>query len=236
MFNFFRRREKENNNDAKGQSVVCKPDKESERLIAEDNDVEISLIGENGFYKLVISDYISLNNHKLDNVISSNGDVKAIYDELPARIFVDDMRVNKGIFYFIIFDNKTYVIYMCDNTLRINEFIKKDIDLEYNKKNVEFEKNLIYDKETNHYDFTIYRHDECRSSYYYKTYDNYKEHTNYVLEFFNWELSEKDAFREINDLISNLENIPKIENIIDINFFKKLFKDNNLTKKRNINE
>lgn len=235
MLGLFRRKNK-TINEKKEQPVACGFVEESDKLIVEDNDVEISLIGENGFYKLEISDYISLNNHKLDNVISSNGDVKAIFDELPARIFVDDMRVNKGIFYFIIFDNKTYVIYMCDNTLRINEFIKKDIDLEYNKKNVEFERILIYDKETDQHDFTIYRHDECRSSYYCKTYNNYKELPNYVLEFFNWELSKKDAFREINDLISNLENIPKIENIIDINFLKKLFKDSNLTKKRNINE
>lgn len=189
----------------------------------------------------MISDYISIFSSKVENIVSSNIEFKAIYDELPVRVVwpagsKDPSTVYKGIFYFIIFDNKTYVIYMCDNTLRINEFIKKDIDLEYNKKNVEFERILMYDKETNHYDFTIYRHDECRSSYYYKTYNNYKERPNYVLEFFNWELSKEDAFREINDLISNLENIPKIENIIDINFLKKLFKDSNLTKKRNINE
>lgn len=211
----------------KSNTVSSKED-DSDKL-EEDNDVQISLFGVNGFYKLIVSDSVTISSQKIDNIISSNMEFKTIYDELPARIFVDDFKINKGVYYFIILEGKKYIIFIDNGFLRINEFIEQGDDLECNKKNIVVERVLKYNEETNLYDFIIFKHDEFKSTYYHMLYSNYCE---YLMPEFK--LSKKDAFREINDLFSNLEKINCINDIIDINFFREIFKNDTFIKSKNI--
>lgn len=199
-----------------------------------EDDIQISLSGENGFYKLTISDYLSTSSLKFDSVIASNKEFKTIYDELPVGIFVDNynLKINKGDYYFVILEDKTYIIFIDDNIIRINETINGKNDFECSKTNISVSRVFKYNKEFNQYDFAIYKHDgESKSCYWHMWYSNYCEGP--IPEF---ELSESDALREINDLFANLGNIDGINSIIDINFFREAFKNNNFTRCKNTNE
>lgn len=212
----------------KKSNTISSKEDDSDKL-EEDNDVQISLFGANGFYKLIVSDYVTISSQKFDDIISSNKEFKTIYDELPAKIFVHDFKINKGVYYFIILEGKKYIIFINNDFLRINEFIEQGDDLENNKKNIVVERVLKYNKETYLYDFIILKHDEFKSTYYHMLYSNYYEYP--IPEY---ELSKKDAFREINDLFSNLEKINCINDIIDINFFREIFKNDTFIKSKNI--
>lgn len=199
-----------------------------------EDDIQISLSGENGFYKLTISDYLPISSLKFDSVIASNKEFKAIYDELPASIFVDNnnLKINKGSYYFVILDGKNYIIFIDDNIIRINETISGKTDFECSKTNISVSRVFKYNKEFNQCDFTIYKHDEeSKSCYWHMWYSNYCE-----VPIPEYELSKSDAFREINDLFANLENIDGINSIIDINFFREAFKNNNFTRSKNTND
>lgn len=190
----------------------------------EEEDVNITFSLENSFYKIEVSDYASLS--KFNEILSSNKEFDSIVNDINfINVFWNSKKekINKGIYYIITVEDKTYCILIDRNEILVYEKIKKDIDEETLKENITEERILKFDINTKQYSYASYKHDQFGSSYYHMFYDNYKEAV--IPEF---ELSKNDAFKEIKELINNLDNIPNIVVILDTTLFKEyILKDLN---------
>lgn len=176
-------------------------------------NVNISVTEENGFYKIEISDYISILEY-ID--MTEFGGIYNILSSISNAVLWNSrkQKVDKGIYYVINIDNHLYNIFINDEKIQIDERIQKEVDEERNKDNITEERIITFYVDSREYRYTSFRHDNTGDTYYTKYYG----HKGYDLG--NFELSDEETFEDINLVLCNLSEIKNIESIIDINFVK----------------
>lgn len=182
--------------------------------INENKNIVINVTNENDFYKIEIPYYISLEDYV--NKMES-GDEYNILDSLCNCVIYNSekKKVNKGIYYVITNGNSLYNILLNDEKIKISERIKLAIDEETRKENITQERVITFYINNNEYNYFSAKHDSSRDTYYTKYYNKNRGYSLGELD-----LTEKETYEEILSVISNLEDIDKIDDILDINILK----------------
>ncbi len=203
--------------------------KKDEIIQEEKPKKEILVTQENGFYKVVIDEYLSLREYK---EIEDNSDKKNILDLISVSIIFNRnfTATNKGTIYVKEIDNKIYNILITNNEITIREHSKDNMD--------DDEKNIILNNipsrtednigdyithnrtitlniNKNTYNYSHTKHLYDGDTYYVKVYD--KNNNAEVCGLF---LDDTIAYEEINNVLNNLEDIDNIDTILDINLFR----------------
>jgi len=182
--------------------------------VHEEKEVEIIISNQNNITKIEITDYICIG----DFVDKKNyGEEYKILDLLCNCVLwnSDKQKVNKGIYYVIIIDNRIYNILFTDDKIQIDERIKPIFDEITNKKNITQERVITYLSNQNKYCYYSAKHESDGNTYYTKYYNKNREYSLETLD-----LTEEETFNEVASVISNLEKIPSIETLLDIEFLK----------------
>lgn len=183
---------------------------------------EIILSEEKNFYRMEISDYISIVDYTERMSLIDNFGLESLIG--TAVLWNSgEQKVNKGLYYVVPIDNRLYNILIEGKHIRIDERIKTN--------NITEERFIFLDVETNHYSYTFHKHDHTGNTFY----------TRYFRRDFsygNLDLSVEDFTESVTSLIHNLEIIDNIRDIVDIKLLKEsLFGDleNKMLQKKDVN-
>lgn len=182
--------------------------------VREEKAVEIIVSSQNNITKIEIPDYVCIG----DFVDKKNyGEEYKILDLLCNCVLwnSDKQKVNKGIYYVIIIENRIYNILFTDDKIQIDERIKPIFDEVTNKENITQERVITYLPNQNKYRYYSAKHESDGNTYYTKYYNKNREYSLGTLD-----LTEEETFNEVASVISNLETIPSIETILDIELLK----------------
>lgn len=182
--------------------------------VHEEKEVEIIVSSQNNITKIEIPDYVCIG----DFVDKKNyGEEYKILDLLCNCVLwnSDKQKVNKGIYYVIIIENRIYNILFTDDKIQIDERIKPIFDEVTNKENITQERVITYLPNQNKYRYYSAKHESDGNTYYTKYYNKNREYSLGTLD-----LTEEETFNEVASVISNLETIPSIETILDIELLK----------------
>ena len=204
--------------------------KDNEEIKPIENDINklkdaITVTEENGFYKIIINESISVRDYQ---EIEKNSEYKDILDLICTTVLFNSgfHGTNVGTFYVKEIDNTLYNILLTNNEMTIKERIKCDIDddeknlilnnLSFDPKNlgdyVYHDKTLTLNKSRNKYRYSHLRHMFDWDTYDIKIYEK-----NTKTGMGKLELTDLEAYEEIKEFLDNLEGIEKIENILDTN-------------------
>lgn len=169
----------------------------------EEEEFTITTSKEDNIFKVEISNYIQIMNYEK---IFKEDDPYNLYDSISNNILWNGkkQRVNKGIYFVIYENNRIYNILYQDATIKIDERTR------YENGHTD-EKILKYDPQKPTYKYCILKHDETGSTYLTKFYDKEK----IDMKFFRYPY--EDANRDITDLIANLQTIPNMNRVVNIN-------------------
>ena len=182
--------------------------------VHEEKEIEIIVSSQNNITKIEIPDYVCIG----DFVDKKNdGEEYKILDLLCNCVLwnSDKQKVNKGIYYVIIIDNRIYNILFTDDKIQIDERISQIFDEVTNKENITQERVITYLPNQNKYRYYSAKHESDGNTYYTKYYNKNREYSLGTLD-----LTEEETFNEVTSVISNLETIPSIETILDIELLK----------------
>lgn len=182
--------------------------------VHDEKEVDIIISNQNNITKIEIPDYVCIG----DFIDKKNlGEEYKILDFLCNCVLwnSDKQKVNKGIYYVILIDNRIYNILFTDGKLQIDERIKPIFDEVTNKENITQERVITYDTNQNKYRYYSAKHESDGNTYYTKYYNKNREYSLGILD-----LTEEETFNEVASVISNLEAIPSIETILDIELLK----------------
>ena len=182
--------------------------------VHEEKEIEIIVSSQNNITKIEIPDYVCIG----DFVDKKNyGEEYIILDLLCNCVLwnSDKQKVNKGIYYVIIIDNRIYNILFTDDKIQIDERISQIFDEVTNKENITQERVITYLPNQNKYRYYSAKHESDGNTYYTKYYNKNREYSLGTLD-----LTEEETFNEVTSVISNLETIPSIETILDIELLK----------------
>jgi len=182
--------------------------------VHEEKEVEINVSSQNNITKIEIPDYVCIG----DFVDKKNyGEEYKILDLLCNCVLwnSDKQKVNKGIYYVILIDNRIYNILFTDDKIQIDERIKPIFDEVTNKESITQERVITYLPTQNKYRYYSAKHESDGNTYYTKYYNKNREYSLGTLD-----LNEEETYNEVASVISNLETIPSIETILDIELLK----------------
>lgn len=171
---------------------------------------EIILSQENNFFKMEISDYISITDYvermkeidyfRINNLVSN----AVLWNSR-------EQKVNKGIFYVIVMGNRIYNILLDGNIIKIDERTKND--------DITEERIVSLDTDNNDYSYILYNHDNTGDTFYTRVFS--KKGFN----FGKLDLSEDEFLEDFSLVITNLESVEGINSILDIILLKKYILD-----------
>lgn len=173
---------------------------------------EILLSQENNFFRMDISDYITITEYveRMEEI-----------DQFGIRALVSNavlwntkkQKVNQGTFYIIGVGNRLYNILLAANITMIDERTKVEDSTEDITEDITEERIVWVDTANNNYRYTLYHHYGTDTLYtrYFSKRDP---------EFGKLELSLEEFIAEINSIIANMEGIEGIESIFDINLLR----------------
>lgn len=193
------------NND--NDDIVIKP-------IEEEKEINIKISKHDNIYKIEIDDYISIGDYIKKMKLS---DEYRILDFLCNGVIWNSnkQKVNKGIYYVITNDNRIYNILFTDTEIKLDERTKKEFDEQTQKENITEERIITIDSNKNRYSYFSAKHDKTGNTYYVRYY-----YQNRQFSLGELDLTEEETYEGINLVISNLEAINGITNIIDIELLK----------------
>lgn len=182
------------------EDIEVTDDKEEEKPV-----FEIVLSQEKNFYKMEISDYISMGDYcermkEIDNLGVKNLMCNAVL--WNGRL----QKVDVGPYYAVVVENQVYNFLVTDKRIIIDERIKVD--------DITEEKYLSIYVDRNDYSYAFHKHDSIGNTFYTRFF------TVTGPKFGKLDLSVEEFKEDIISLINNLESIMNIENVIDINFLK----------------
>jgi len=180
----------------------------------EEKQIDIKISKNNNIYKIKINDYISIG----DYIKKMKSDEKYhILDFLCNCVLWNNkkQKINKGTYYVIIVENCIYNILFTDTKVEIDERTKIEIDEQNQKENITQERFITFDIEKNEYRYFSAKHDKTGNTYYTKYYNK-----NSLFSLGELDLTEEETYEEVNSVISNLETIDGITNILDIQLLK----------------
>lgn len=164
---------------------------------------EILLSQENKFFKMEISDYISIVDYeermkKIDNF--------GLESMISASVLWNSKRqkVNKGTYFVIKINNRLYNILISDGNLIIDE-----------RTNIEqiIEERIIR-LENNNYWCTFFKHDIAGNTFYTRYYNTCD------FSLGTLDLTKEETIEILGSVIDNLRNIDGIDDIIDLSIFE----------------
>jgi len=169
--------------------------------------------------KMEISDYITITDYfeKMKEIDKYN-----LLDLVCNSVLWNSRKqlVNKGTYYILSYNGRLYNIILNEEGLKLDERVKID-DIT--------EEKVIRINVNNDYSFSSLKHDKTGSTFYTKFYD-----TN-PIKMGNLELSESEAYKQIELLIKNLKEDERICSIFNVeqleNILKDIEKKNNSIKK-----
>lgn len=211
---WFKRRKESSNKPLRVEEAMPKADLVEPVIEPELEDVKITVSKENCFFKVEISDYVSISEYfkQMENFKELN--------ELISRNICwnsKKQKFEKGIYYVFTIGNRIYNILINEYILKIDERTLIDFDDESQKDNVTIERIIRYLKDRNEYAYTCFKHDKVGSTFSSKWYPNDDDP---ILAVFG--LSLEEAYSEIESVISNLEGIEGITSIIDLSLLRTL--------------
>lgn len=166
---------------------------------------EIRLSKEYNFFKMEISDYVSIVDYVERMRLIDNFGLESLISN--AILWNSGkQKVNKGLYYVVPINNRLYNIFIEGNHIKIDERIKTN--------DITEEKIVSLDIENNDYSYTIHRHDNTGNTFYTRYFNKSG------FSFGKLDLSVEDFSKSINSLIHNLENIDNIRNIVDIELLR----------------
>lgn len=187
--------------------------------IKEEPNFNINITKENNIIKIEISNYISM--IEFDDKIKSSDEYQVL-NLLCLSISWNNSRqkVNKGVYYVVIIDNRIYNILINDEKIKINERTQIALDEQTQKENITEERLITFKINEGKYRYYSAKHEQNRNTYYTKYYDKNRAYSLGALD-----LSEEEALYEINEVFYNLEGIQEINNIIDLELLKSYIAD-----------
>lgn len=203
--------------------------KQEEVIKEKSNDVNINISQQNNFYKIEISDYISL--HDYTEKIRNNDNYEILKSN-PLLWNDEKQKVNKGTFYITNVMNSSYTILLTDGQIMINEMSKKELDqneidfindnLDGNHEDLDTyfiqDRNLVIYLDSNNYRYSLLKHTEMKNTYYVGYYSKLKK---FAFE----QLTDEEMYDEINSLLSNLQEINGINDILDLDLLNMILDD-----------
>lgn len=192
-------------------------------------DFKIEIINEGELLRVEISDNIPIKEY----VEKVNSDKK--YDILKTisssiLLNAEIQKISKGTYYILSINGCLYNILCNDDSINIDERVKKKIDEETQKEEITEERIINFYKNNNQYRYCCLKHDKAGSTFYGKYYDKY-------FNYGELNFSKEDTFKEISLILNNLEESKSINNAFDINLLKRhilkdLEEDNEVIKKQ----
>lgn len=176
-------------------------------------EVKITVSKENGFFKVEISDYVSISEYfkQMENFKELN--------ELISRNICwnsKKLKFEKGIYYVFTIGNRIYNILINEFLIKIDERTLVAFDDESKKDNVTIERIIEYHKDRNKYDYNRFKHDKTGDTFSIKYYPELHSSLKVLV------LSVEEAYSEIETVISNLKGIEGITSIIDLSLLRTL--------------
>lgn len=163
---------------------------------------DILLSQQDKFFKMEISDYISLVDftERMKEI-----DTFGIESMISNSVIWNSgkQRVNKGTYYIIVVDNRLYNILISEDGLIIVERTRID----------QITEERIIRLENNEYWCTFFKHDATGNTFYTRYYNT----CGFSLGALN--LTTEETIETFKPVIDNLKSISGIENIIDLNVF-----------------
>lgn len=212
--NWFRRKKTEDSNKPlRVEEAMPEVDLEEAVVEPEVEEAKITVSKENGFFKVEISDYVSISEYfkqmenfkELNELITNN----IIWNS-------DKQKREKGIYYVFTIGNRIYNILINEYVLKIDERTLIDFDDESKKDNVTIERIICYFKDKDEYSYSCFKEDKMGDSFDLKFYPD----DNPILAPLS--LSLEEAYTEVKSVISNLEGIEGITSIIDLSLLRTL--------------
>lgn len=172
---------------------------------------KIVLSNEADFFKMKISDYISIADYVERMQEIDNLGIEALV--CTAVLWNSSkQKVNRGIYYILPVENRLYNILIRDDYCIIDERIKIN--------DITEEKILSFNSENTDYGYTFHKHDQTGDTFYTRYYNKRG------YSFGKLDLSTEEFLESINLLVSNLENIREIESIINLELLRKTIINN----------
>ena len=190
------------------------------------NTIDIPISLKDNIYKIEIKEDISLRDFV--DKINSNEEYKVL-DLIPNAVLLSLNKINQGTYYVVTIDNRLYSILVNDKKIIIYERIKKELD-ENEKSSMigagieAFGEHILQDRkieiqlDDHNYSYSSLKHRMDKDTYYIRSYGKVK---NNIIR----ELTNKDAYNEINSVLCNLETIPGMETILNIGSLRILILD-----------
>ena len=213
----------------KKELEVYQESKENEVIQEEKPKKTILITEENGFYKVVIDEPLSVTEYE---EITKNSDKKKIFDLIGTTVVFKSNFTStiKGTIYIKEIDNKLFNILFTDNEIAIRELSKDNMDDKEKSiilknmpsrtkdnigNHVYHDRKIVIFKNKNTYDYShlglLFDHD----TYYVKVYSKDKKYGGYAFE-----LDKSIVYEEIDTILNNLEGIDNIDTILDINLLR----------------
>lgn len=166
----------------------------------------ITLSRKENFFEMKINEYISIVDYvdrmrEIDNLGIESLVCNAVLWNSGKQ------KVNRGVYYIFEIENRLYNILISDNKFIIDERIKIN--------DITKEKILSFNSEITDYSYTFHKHDQTGDTFYTRYYNKRG------YSFGKLDLSTEEFLESINLLISNLEQINAIENIVNIELLRK---------------
>ena len=159
--------------------------------------------------KMEISDYITITDYveKMKEIDKYN-----LLDLVCNSVLWNSKKqlVNKGTYYILSYDGRLYNIILNEEGLKLDERVKVD-DIT--------EEKVIRLNVNDDYSFSSLKHDKTGSTFYTKFYDANP------IKMGRLELSESEAYEQIETLIKNLKEDERISDILDIEQVENVLKD-----------
>lgn len=170
-------------------------------------EMKISVAYDNDVYKIEIDDYMSISEYFEQMAIA---DTWGVNEHIGNSVLWNSrkQKINKGIIYVVLVDNRTYNFLLKDDEVIVDERINVDGDIT--------ERVVSYYSECDDYDFVKYKHDKTGDTYY----TMYYSKNGFSLK--TLEFSKEEAFREIAGEISRVDDISGIRSIIDVDSLRQV--------------
>ena len=185
----------------------------------EENKIDIIVSKENNYFKVEISDYISISDY-VDKMESSD-EYNILHSICNCVLWNNNkQKVNKGTYYVINNNNYLYNILFTGEEIMIDERIQKEKDEQTEKENITQERVITVNINKNNYRYYCAKHESNGNTYYTRYYDKNRTYSLGALD-----LAAEETYEEVKSVISNLESIEGIEHILNIQLFNEYILD-----------
>lgn len=174
------------------------------QVIDDKQKFDISISRSKNIFTIEVSDYISIIDYvdRMKEIDQFN-----LLDLLGNALLWNGskQKVNKGCYYVIMHDGYLYNLFIGEDSMGIDERVKVGENTH---------ERIVSLKDEGDYNFTSFKHDKVGSTFYTMYYSK-KGFPIPALE-----LSRDAAYQEISEVLSNVELVPGIEDILDISKFR----------------